>query len=78
MPVLEKADLPRIRIHDLRHLSATYALRAGQPLADVAARLGHASVTTTLNFYSHAIEKDRQDQAEQFLTFYLIETFYGR
>jgi integrase len=47
--------LPRVRFHDLRHTHATLALAAGVHPKVVSERLGHASVTTTLDTYSHAI-----------------------
>ena len=49
------AKLPRIRFHDLRHTHATLALSAGIHPKVVSERLGHASVTITLDTYSHAI-----------------------
>ena len=49
------AKLPRIRFHDLRHTHATLALAAGVHPEVVSERLGHASITITLDTYSHAI-----------------------
>lgn len=49
------ARLPRIRFHDLRHTHATLALAAGVHPKVVSERLGHASITITLDTYSHAI-----------------------
>lgn len=46
---------PRPRLHDLRHLHATQLLAAGVPIHTVAARLGHAQVSTTLNIYGHEL-----------------------
>lgn len=51
---LELAQLPRIRIHDLRHTAATLLLlRAVHPKI-VQELLGHSSVALTLDTYSHA------------------------
>ena len=44
-----------LRFHDLRHTHASLLLAAGYPATAVAQRLGHASVTTTLNIYAHAL-----------------------
>ncbi|MGE0491187.1 MAG: tyrosine recombinase XerC [Vulcanimicrobiota bacterium] len=63
-PVLAKADLPRIRLYDLRHTYATLQLSAGQNPKIVAEQLGHSSVTLTLDVYSHAIPSLRQAAAE--------------
>jgi integrase len=49
------ASLPRIRFHDLRHTHATLALAAGVHPKVVSERPGHASITITLDTYSHAI-----------------------
>jgi integrase len=47
------AELPKIRLHDLRHSYATAALSAGIAAKVVSERLGHASVAITLDTYSH-------------------------
>src|SRR5690606_20564928 len=49
------AALPRLRNHDLRHLSASLALAAGITLPDVSRRLGHANVSITATIYAHAL-----------------------
>jgi integrase len=49
--------LPKIRFHDLRHLSATLSINlAGADVKTVQARLGHADATTTLNTYAHVFK----------------------
>ena len=47
--------LPAIRLHDLRHTQATLALQAGIHPKVVSERLGHATISITLDTYSHAI-----------------------
>jgi len=54
-------ELPRIRLHDLRHTHATLALRAGVHPRVVQERLGHANVSIALDTYSHV---DIQTQAD--------------
>src|SRR5690606_1206517 len=54
-PLLERAGLPRIRFHDLRHTCATLLLGAGVGVRTVAARLLHASPSITLNVYGHVL-----------------------
>jgi integrase len=51
--LVEEADLPRIRLHDLRHTVATLALTAGVHAKIVQELLGHSSITVTLDTYSH-------------------------
>lgn len=54
-PMLEKAGLPRIRFHDLRHTHATLLLAAGESIKAVSRRLGHASIDITLKVYAHLL-----------------------
>jgi len=56
----ERAHLPRIRFHDLRHSFASQLVMAGVPLVAVQQYLGHAGMAMTLR-YSHlspAAERD--------------------
>lgn len=56
------AGLPTIRLHDLRHTHATLALEAGVHPRIVQERLGHATVSITLDTYSH-VDLDLQAAA---------------
>ena len=47
--------LPIINFHGLRHTNATLLISQNIDVAVVAARLGHAQITTTFNFYVHPI-----------------------
>ncbi|RNM12066.1 site-specific integrase [Nocardioides pocheonensis] len=51
----ERAGLPRIRLHDVRHSYATAALKAGIPAKVISERLGHATAAFTLQTYTHVI-----------------------
>ena len=61
-PLLEKAGLPRIRLHDLRHTAATLLLLQGVHVKVVSEMLGHASIAITLDLYSHVLP-DMQREA---------------
>ena len=54
----QKAGLPKIRIHDLRHTHASLLLSAGVSIVAVSNRLGHANVATTLKTYAHIMPSD--------------------
>lgn len=54
-PLLEKAGLPSIRFHDLRHTTATLLLKQEVPPKHVSELLGHTTVAMTLNTYSHIL-----------------------
>jgi integrase len=56
LELTERAKLPRIRMHDMRHSHASEMLAATQDIQAVAARLGHASPGFTLNVYGHLLE----------------------
>ncbi len=51
--ILKRATLPRIRLYDLRHTTATMLLVLGENPKIVAERLGHSSIRQTLDTYSH-------------------------
>ena len=52
-----------IRLHDLRHTHATLALQAGVHPKVVSERLGHATVSITLDTHSHAIPAMQEEVA---------------
>jgi integrase len=52
---VRRTELPRIRLHDLRHTHATHLLAAGVNVKIVSDRLGHASVAFTLDTYGHVM-----------------------
>lgn len=62
--LVKSAGLPKISVHDLRHTHATLALQAGIAGKVVSDRLGHATVATTLDTYSHVIPQMQEDAAE--------------
>ena len=59
-----EADLPAIRLHDLRHSYATLALKAGVHPKVVSERLGHATIGVTLDLYSHVTPSIARDAAD--------------
>ena len=60
-PILKRAGLPKeFRVYDLRHSCATLLLLAGENPKVVSERLGHASITLTLDTYSHVLPSMQQ------------------
>jgi integrase len=55
-------DLPQVRFHDLRHSQATQLLATGIHPKIAQERLGHSSISVTLDLYSHVVES-MQDEA---------------
>ncbi len=52
---VKETGLPRIRLHDCRHTSASLMLAAGVPVKVVSEMLGHANVSVTLSVYAHVM-----------------------
>ena len=61
---LKKNGFPRIRFHDLRHTFATLLISYNVDVKTVSHKLGHASATTTMNFYVHDLESTDKASAE--------------
>ena len=61
--LVKAAELPPIRLHDLRHSHATHMLEAGVHAKVVSERLGHATVAMTLDTYSHTVPALEEDAA---------------
>jgi integrase len=62
-PLLERAGLPRIRFHDLRHTAATLLLGRSINPKVVSEMLGHSHVSVTLSIYSHVMPHMQQQAA---------------
>lgn len=62
--LLERAGLPSIPFHGLRHTAATAMLTAGVPLRVVADVLGHATITITANTYAAVVPELRREAAD--------------
>ena len=57
-----KAEVPRIRVHDLRHTHATLLFNDGQNVKMISQRLGHSDIGITLSVYAY-LAPDAQDIA---------------
>lgn len=53
----QKAGIPEISVHGLRHTHASLLLYAGVSIASVAQRLGHSNMNTTQRTYLHVIQE---------------------
>ena len=66
----DKTNVPKIRLYDLRHTTATLMLSSGENPKIVSKRLGHASIVLTLDTYSHVLptmQKDACDRLEKMM-----------
>ncbi|NQN66478.1 site-specific integrase [Streptococcus suis] len=64
--ILERDDtLKKIRIHDFRHSHASLLINQGEDYLVVKERLGHASIMTTIDTYSHLYPSKQKELAEK-------------
>ena len=63
--ILDRAELPRIRLHGLRHTAATLQLSQGAHPKVVQEMLGHASIALTLDTYSHSVPSLQREAASR-------------
>lgn len=63
--VCKRAGVKRIRIHDLRHSHASLLIDLGYSPLLIAERLGHESIETTLQTYSHLYPNKQDELADR-------------
>ena len=60
-----KHNLPHIRLHDLRHTTATLLREDGASLKDIQERLRHTRLSTTADLYTHESELVSRETADR-------------
>ncbi|MGM0112787.1 tyrosine-type recombinase/integrase [Enterococcus sp. DIV0187] len=68
--IIKKVGLPDINLHSLRHTHATLLFESGATPKEVQVRLGHSSIKTTMDTYTH-IGEDRSQKTVDILMNYL-------
>jgi len=63
--IAARAGISHLRLHDLRHIHATLLLKVGIHPRVVQERLGHSSIATTLDIYSHTVPGLQKMAAER-------------
>ncbi|MEK4030865.1 site-specific integrase [Pseudobacillus sp. FSL P4-0506] len=63
--LLKTADVRYIRLHDLRHTSATLLINQGVHAKIISERLGHADIRVTMDTYGHALQSADQEAAQK-------------
>lgn len=61
--LMDKAEGPRVSLHNLRHLHASIAIKNGMNPEALAERLGHSRKSFTLDRYTHFFEAERAKNA---------------
>ncbi len=64
LKVLDAAGLPKMRLYDLRHTSASLMLNQGIPVIIASKRLGHANPSITMDTYGHLFNDMQGDVAK--------------
>jgi integrase len=64
--LVARLDVPKIRLHDLRHTHATLLIQDGEALKVVSERLGHANPAFTMTTYQHVLPGMGADAANRF------------
>jgi integrase len=67
--LMRAAQVPKVRLHDLRHLHASIAISHGVDPKLLADRLGHARASFTLDTYTHLFEEQRERAAVSLTAF---------
>jgi integrase len=63
--MLERAKLPKRRIHDLRHTCVSLLAAEGVPLKTIAEIVGHSDIRLTQNIYQHVFSQEKKDAAKK-------------
>lgn len=62
---LERAGLPRQRLHDARHACASFWIAADVPIKVVSTMLGHSQISLTLNTYAHVLDYQQAEARDK-------------
>ena len=65
--ILRKADLPNLRIHDLRHSAVAILIAQGVSARAISELIGHSAVGFTLQVYGHPMEKTNARQRRKWM-----------
>lgn len=61
----EKVGLPNIGTHGFRHTHASLLFEAGASMKEAQERLGHSSISMTMDIYTHVTKKTKQETVEK-------------
>lgn len=64
IPALEKAGVPKITFHDLRHTAISHQIQGGADIVSVSKVAGHSSPATTLRIYAHELDRSQENIRE--------------
>jgi integrase len=64
LPAVERAELGRVRFHDLRHTAAAFMIAANVHPKVIQSRLGHSSIRVTVDTYGHLLPSLDEEVAD--------------
>lgn len=66
---LKLAELPHIRVHDLRHTTASLLVSSGATIKQVQERMRHSDIKTTMNIYTHLTQDSESEMVDNFIRY---------
>jgi integrase len=64
--IARKSGLSNIRLHDLRHTHVSRLIRQGVYSKEIADRIGHSTISTTMDVYGHLMAESQREAAMKF------------
>lgn len=67
---IDKAEVPKIRMYDLRHTFVTTMMSEGWDMYAISNKVGHKKITTTINTYGNITKKVKKEMANAMDKYY--------
>ena len=64
-PAFKRANLPRIRFHDLRHTYASLLIEQGENIKYIQKQMGHSKPSVTMDIYAHLMDEENPEAAKK-------------
>ena len=64
-PALKKAELARIRFHDMRHTFASLLIAQGENIKYIQKQMGHSKPSVTMDIYAHLMDEENPEAAKK-------------
>ena len=64
--ILKALSLPKLRLHDIRHMLATTLIQNGVPIQDISTMLGHSSIAITEKRYASTTKEQASNATNSF------------
>jgi integrase len=64
-PALDKAELIRVRFHDMRHTYASLLIAQGENIKYISKQMGHSKPSITMDIYAHLMDEENPEAAKK-------------